>query len=100
MDKFVKQTYEEFTITADFSNNMAVGETITSQTVTVLDAGGDDASIIVVDQASVANDGSTKVSALVRGGGVDLSPYKITFKIVTSVAHKWELDVQMLVKAV
>lgn len=101
MDKFTKQSYESFTVAANFSNNMASDETITSQTVVAIDSNGLDSSTIVLEQASVSNDGSFKVLVLVKDGTQVLSGkdgYKITFKAVTSIGHKWELDIMMKVK--
>lgn len=97
MDSFEKQSYEQFTITGDFSSNMEAGETITDQSVEAVDKDGGDVAVTVTDQASVAaND--TQVSVLVRAGLQASSPYKITFKCTTSAGHRWELDVKMKVK--
>ncbi len=98
MGKFTKQAYEEFTISADFSKNMALGETIVSQTVGALDVDLEDVSDVVIDQGTVANDGEHKAVCRVRAGEELKSPYKITFRVTTSSAHKWELDIQMRIK--
>lgn len=102
IEKFSKQSYEEFTIAADFSNNMETGEVIASQVVVAIDSAGTDVSTIVLDQATVANNGEHQVQVLVRAGEetAGVSPYKITFKCVTDTVpeHKWELDVKMVVK--
>lgn len=102
IEKFTKQSYEEFTIAADFSNNMEDGVIINTQSVTAVDAAGTDVSDVVLDQTTVDNDGAQKVTVLVRAGEetAGISPYKITFYCVTNTSpvHKWELDVRMIVK--
>jgi len=99
VDNFTKQIYEEFTIDANFGANFTEPETITSQTVTAVDKSGIDVSASVTNQASVSNDGS-KVSVLVRGGTAENSPYKISFRCITSNGNKWEYDVQMKIKEI
>lgn len=98
MDKLSKQPYEEFTVSSDFSKNMLLGETITGQSVSVVDKDGIDVSSTMTNQASVSNNGSQRVSVLVRAGAPESSPYKITFRCTTSIAHKWEHDVLMRVE--
>ena len=102
IEKFSKQSYEAFTIAADFSNNMEDGEVITNRTVSAIDAAGTDVSTEILDQTTVASDGAHQVFVLVRDGEetAGISPYKITFycETDTSPAHKWELDVRMVVK--
>lgn len=97
-NKFTKQPYEEFAISTDFSSNMLAGETITGQTVTVVDKTMTNVSSTITNQTSVSNDGNSKVIVLVRAGTKADSPYKITFRCVTSLGHKWEHDIQMTVK--
>ena len=96
-DRFEKQAYEEFTISVDFSKNMESVETISSQTVTAVDSEGTASSEIVTDQGLVTSDGVSKVSVKVRAGETSLSPYKLTFRCVTSTGNKWEHDVFMRV---
>jgi hypothetical protein len=100
MDTFSKQPYEEFTIYADFSQNLLEDEVVSSQTVTITDKSNVNVSSTVSSQASVRNDGASKVSVLVRAGSVADSPYKITFQCITSLSHKWDHDVQMIVQEV
>ena len=97
LEEFIKQPYEEFTISTDFSANFLDDETITSQTVSAIDSKGVDATSAVTNQASVTNDGNSKVQVLVRAGDRLNSPYKITFRCVTSIGHKWEHDIKMKV---
>ena len=102
IEKFTKQSYEEFTIAADFSNNMETGESIVSESVSAIDAAGTDVSAVILEQATVQNDGAQQVHVLVRAGEetAGISPYKITFYCETDLVpeHKWELDVRMVVK--
>lgn len=100
MERFTKQPYEEFRVTTDFADNFSLGETILSQAVTATDRFGADVSTTVLDQSSVTNDNISKVSVLVRAGDESHSPYKITFRCVTSIGHKWEFDNQMRVKEI
>lgn len=97
MEQIRKQPYEEFTISADFSANMASGEVISVQSVAAVDKTGNDVKDTVTDQATVANDGKTTCRVLVKGGDPTLSPYTLTFRCTTSLGNKWELDIQMQV---
>ena len=103
MEEFEKQGYEEFTIKADFSENMNIGdvtgETITSQTVTAVDNADTVSDAIVLVQASITA-GAEDVSVLCRAGTEALEPYKLTFKCETSLNHKWELDVLMKIREI
>lgn len=100
MEKFKKQSYEEFVIGADFSANFDSGTVISSEVVTATDKNGLDVTATITDQASVSNDGTSVVNVLIRAGDQTLSPYKITFRIIDSVSNKWELDVKMEVKEI
>ena len=97
MDSFTKQPYEEFTVSMDFSANFAGGETISSQTVSVKNKSKTDVSLVVTNQATVINSGGL-VKVLVRAGTEADSFYQITFRCVTSLSHKWEQEVQMIVR--
>lgn len=99
MEKFIKQIYEEFTITTDFSKNMATDETIINQSVSVIDYANVDVTTVITDQSTIAAVGQT-VQILVRAGDESGTPYKITFRCETSEGHKWELDIQMKIKEV
>ena len=99
MDRFEKQSYEEFVIETNFSTNFVKGEKIIDQSVSGYDSTGNDVSNVVINQATVDNN-LTKVSALVRAGSQSNSPYKIVFRCTTSRGHKWEYDVQMVVKEI
>lgn len=98
MDNFEKQPYEEFTISTDFSTNFATGEVLASQTVTAMDRDGTNVTDTVTDQTTLSDDGVGTVSILIRAGSESKSPYKITFKCITSAGHKWENDIRMSVR--
>lgn len=100
IEKFTKQAYEQFKISLDFSVNFETGTIISSQVVTATDKNNDDVSNVVIDQSSVTNDGTAIVEVVVRAGSEDLSPYKITTRIIDSVNYQWELDVKMEVKEI
>ena len=93
---FTKQSYEDFPISADFSKDMATGETLISQTITAIDNAGDDATASIL--STPTNDGATQALIRVFAGTEALSPYKVTFRVVTSIGNKWELDIKMKVK--
>lgn len=97
---FEKQPWEEFSIWGDFINNAATGETakLSSSSVIAEDKDGIDVSITVLDQAAIAVSG-TQLKVKVRAGTANVSPYKITFKIGTSLENQWEVDVMMKIKS-
>lgn len=94
-NSFHKKNYEQYTINADFNKNLGLGESISSQTVTAADRGGEDVSATVLNQESIDNNGAGCVSVLVRGGESGSSPYTLNFRCVTSEGYKWELDITM-----
>ena len=93
---FDKQSYEEFVIAGDFSTVMAASESITlaTSTVTAVDKNGDDATADVIESGTESVVGH-QLRARCKGGTEDLTPYQITFKIVTSIFNKWEIDIIM-----
>lgn len=121
--KLKKQPFEEWVIAADFSDNMDIagGEDLVllSCLVEAVDAQGNDATengelsvaAQIVDTTTMAiGTGSEKgyLKVLVKGGlenetvdeaVEDRSPYKITFKGVTTAQEKWEKDVLVTVRA-
>jgi len=93
LSRFYKQISEEFPIGADFSENMESTETISSQTISAVDTAGADATADILENPT--NDGAQMALIKVKAGTEALSPYKITFKVTTSLGYKWELDVEM-----
>ena len=97
MDAFKKQPYETFVVGADFSKVLKNDETITDTNATALDKNGAVASESVIDNSSISEaDGI--MSVRVQAGEESLSPYKLTFRIISSAANKYELDVKMYVR--
>ena len=105
MDMFTKQSYEEFYVAGDFSEDkdgndlLASGETIVlgSSVVAAEDEDGTDVSSIVLDQLTKTVSGS-QLKILCKAGAAASSPYKITFRIVTSLGNKYEIDVRMVIE--
>lgn len=98
ISSFVKQPWEEFYIAADFSLVLGATETIVegTSTVTAADYDGNDVTSDLLESGSEQVDGDYyKVRCK---GGVDKTNYKITFKAITSLDNKYELDVRMKVK--
>jgi len=99
IEKFTKQSYEQFYIAGNFSLNLGDGEEISSETVTAIDkAGTDSTAIVLVNGTDSIVDGKVRVQ--VTGGTQALSPYRIRFVIVTSLDNQWEIDVKMRVKEI
>jgi len=103
--KLEKQSYEEFVIAANFSKNMDIvgGEDLVlgSCAVSAEDKDGEDATSVVTDQGSIAIGIGTEqgyLKCLIKGGTVDDTPYKITFRCVTTSSEKWEKDVILKIK--
>lgn len=101
METIRKQAYEEFTIAGDFVDQAESGETaiLAGSEVFAVDKDGVDVKATLLDQATKAVDG-TQLRIKLRAGAEDKSPYKITFKIVTSAANKWEIDVSCRLKEI
>lgn len=100
MDSFDKQPYEEFVIASGFNKKgktFSVGEAIVDQEIIVVDKYSEDVTYDVIVENSASNDNASKVYVKVKGGDVDSSPYKITFRCVTSLGNKFENDVKMKV---
>ncbi len=99
LDDFSKQPYETFPIEADFVNVLADEETITLATSDVSAKKSDDtdATSDVLTVAEKAVDGSA-LQIRVKAGVAADSPYKITFRAVTSDNNKYEKDVEMTVE--
>ena len=91
--QFSKQPSEETTRAVDFVNIAEIvnGETIATAVVTITDGG-----IAVPDMLVSSIVEGTKVMFRVKDG-VDCQTYKITVLITTSVGHKREADIIMVV---
>ena len=96
--EFFKQPYESMVAYGGFTNVMEDGETITlgSSTATALDIDEVDASSdILQGTPAIYNDADGnpfRLGIRVVAGVETKSPYKITFKILTNLNNKWEVD--------
>lgn len=99
METIRKQGYEEFTIAGDFTDQAESGEeaVLIGSVVLAEDSEGGDVGTTLLDQATKAVSG-TQLRIKLRAGDEDHSPYKITFKIVTTLGNKWEIDVACRLK--
>jgi hypothetical protein len=95
MDKFTKQSSEQFTIEIDFSRRLETGETINSYTLSAINnSTSEDVESIIVDADS--ND-TTSVYITVKAGTTG-NKYKFTAIITTSELNIYEKDVLMEIK--
>jgi len=92
-----KQNYEKYFIHGDFSAVLDEGETIASESISAIDAAGDDATSAMIDMTSPFVDGA-KQYVRIQGGTQDGSPYKVTIRVVTSAGNQWEVDCLVKVK--
>jgi hypothetical protein len=96
--KVSKQPYESFIGYGEFSNVMETGETISLGDSAVTATDKDDVDVtadILSGSAAVYDDDDDnpwRLGMRIVDGTVALSPYKVTFKIVTSLSNKWEVD--------
>jgi len=95
----VKQTYEKFPITFDYSLNMSDGETVTTLAVTAVDSTDVDATATIIDTPSITLSGQTG-SVKIQAGSESNSPYNISGKCITSLGNKFELDVKLIVEEI
>lgn len=98
---FKKQSYEKFGVEGDFSKVLATGETLVlgSSVVIAEDKDGNDMSTTVLNQASLSVVGA-KLVIQCKAGVATESPYKITFRTVTSANNQFEVDARMKVKEI
>lgn len=96
---FLKQPWETFRISFDFSENMESGETINlgSSTVSAInDADSESSTTEVLDVSSLAVLDDTKLTVIVKAGA-DLSRHIITLRAYISATKKLEDDIGMVV---
>lgn len=95
LTKSEKQSYESYFVYGDFSEVMQDGESIVSGTCTAVDNSDADATEEVLQSGSEiigSGDDYAKLYVRVQDGIEELSPYKITIRIVTSNGNRWEVD--------
>jgi hypothetical protein len=91
-NKVKKQPYEAFVVSADFSKVLTDGEAVSSVVATAEDTDGTDVSDTFLNQATADHD-TEKGWVQVQDGDEDGSPYKVTIRVVTDQANKWEVDI-------
>jgi hypothetical protein len=98
--EFKKQPYEQFFLAANFANVMDTDVEnidLSNSTVIAEDVSGD-ADNTVFDIGSKAIESDTKLKVRIYAGTEAKSPYKFTFRILTTQNNKWEKDVSMSVE--
>lgn len=101
LTKTTKQSYESYFVFGNFAAVFEVGETITDHTVLAFDSTGADATDVVISAGSELvgeGDDVGKLFVRIKDGEEANSPYKLTFRIVTSTGNKWEVDGNIVVK--
>lgn len=96
---FEKQSWETWIIAMDISDDLEDGETIllATSSISAVDKDGNDVSNDVLDSSGKAVSGPL-LQIRVFAGDESLQPYKITFRAVTSLDNKYELDVKMVIR--
>jgi len=98
--QFKKQPFESCFLAANYANvlDTDVEEIdLASSTITAVDVSGDPDSTIL-DIGSKAIESLTKLKVRIYAGTEAKSPYKFTFRIITSQNNKWEKDITMVVE--
>lgn len=98
IDEFEKQPYESFLVAGDYRKVLDEGESlILSQSlITASDRSGVDASSVVLELSTKTVIGS-QLKVRCRSGDLSKSPYLITFRVITDMANKWEVDGRMVI---
>jgi hypothetical protein len=88
-DSTLKQPYEAFPLTFDYSENMATGEVISSVEEYVAEDTDGASAPTFLDGTTI--DGQV-VYGKIQNGTQALSPYKVTCRVLTDLGNKWEID--------
>jgi hypothetical protein len=97
VDKYYKYASEKWRIWGDFAKALTGNaETISTATVAVVDRDGAVVSSTILD-ISTLQIADTRVIVIVRAGSTGASPYKVTFKTVSSLGYKYEIDVRLVI---
>lgn len=91
-----KQPSEKFYIAGEFRKNMETDETLVlvSSSVSAVDKDDSDVSATILDQSTLAVDG-TQLQIRLQAGAEDKSPYQVTFLATTSIGNVWEVDLKV-----
>jgi len=95
-----KYIWEEFIISGDFRKAPAAsGEEIDEEasSISAVDKNGVDASLIILEADTKVGSG-TRLSVKCKGGDVSKSPYRIDFKMVTSLENKYQARMELLIE--
>ncbi len=98
--QFTKQPYESCFLAADFDNVMDTDVEdidLANSTITAIDVSGDTDNT-VLNIGTKAIESSTKLKVRILDGTEAKSPYKFTFRIITTANNKWEKDISMKVE--
>ncbi len=109
--KAQKQEWERFFISGSILNVQETGEKVVlaSSTVSAVDKDGTDVSTSFLDQTSKKldtdpkscnNDTDNMLSVRVQSGDEDVSPYRVTFRMVTTLGNRYEADMRVGVNEV
>lgn len=112
LPKTTKQPYEKFFIGVDFTQALEADEDIdlSNSSVTAVDKDGDDATSTIIESGSKTIDTAIEgdvpytpqddamLSARVQDGSEAESPYKLTYRIITTAGNKYEKDLKLKVK--
>ncbi len=90
-----KQPAEVFTISVDFANDLAVGETVATKTVTARDAGTDADTSGTILSGSPSSSGSVITQKV--AGGASGDKHILTYRITTSAGDTFEAEVLLSV---
>lgn len=101
MDTLTKQIWEEFIIAGDFIDQAGTGEqaVLIGSEVLAEDKDGANVETTLLDQTTKAVDG-TQLQIKLRAGTEGASPYKVTWRILTSLGNRWEIDAKIKIKEV
>ena len=96
-DTFTKQPTDLFTVGANFSSELATGETITSKAVTSVNgATGASSTSTVIDVSGISSDALSILANM--KAGIDGETHIIKFIATTSASNVYEKQVSMRVK--
>jgi hypothetical protein len=98
--QFKKQPYESCFLAADFVNVMDTDVEdidLANSTITAVDVSGDP-DTTVFDIGTKAVESNTKLKVRIMDGTEAKSPYKFTFRIITTQNNKWEKDISMKIE--
>jgi hypothetical protein len=88
----VKQPFESFFIAGSFAKVLTDGETIDvdKSVVVAYDKEGKEYPDLIDEPSKTVDD--KQLSIRIKDGKPELSPFKVSFRAVTSANNKWEVD--------